>query len=101
MLPPYLRKELGGGAGTSGSYIVIPLADAFRGLFEILALPFQIGGQRFIKRSGRILPMPLGVLLQLRFALGLEWDSVQVWIHRALRLGARNGSVKHRVRFSG
>jgi hypothetical protein len=39
------------------------MADPFDGFLEILAIPFQIGSQRFIECDGRILTTPLSVLI--------------------------------------
>jgi hypothetical protein len=68
MLTAELGEKLSGGARPFGSYIFMAFADTFDGGLEVLALPFEIGGQRLIKGSGRVLTVALGVLLQLRGA---------------------------------
>jgi hypothetical protein len=59
MLLAHLGKEVRRRAGASGFHVVMASADPFDGILEILAIPFQIGSQRFIECDGRILPTPL------------------------------------------
>jgi hypothetical protein len=63
MLPAHLGKELAGRSGTSRFYVFVTLADAFRSLLEVLALPLQISGQSLVEGGGRVLTMSLSVLL--------------------------------------
>ena len=52
--------------------IRVSLLDTFDGFRIVLSVPFECLGKYIIKRSGRILPMPLSIVFQLRLAFWFE-----------------------------
>jgi len=92
MLPAHLGKKVGGGSGASGFYVFVTSPDAFGGFLEVLALPFQIGGQRVVERGGGVLAMALGVLLQLGLAFWLDGHHIHA-VKRKRRESACQGST--------
>ena len=58
------------GAHTTRLEIRIPLADTFHRFPIVLPFPFQGVAQNFVQRSCRVLPVPKGIIIQLRLALG-------------------------------
>jgi hypothetical protein len=89
MLPTHLGKKISSRTGTSGLHVFMTPANALNCFLEVLPLPFQIGGQSFIERDGRILAAPMCIFLELRLALRLE----RYHIHRPSVRGQK-GRVK-------
>ena len=55
MFLAHLGKEVGGGAGASGSHVFMASPDTFNGFLKILPLPFQIGSQSFVECDSGVL----------------------------------------------
>jgi hypothetical protein len=96
MLAAQLGEKFGGGAAASDFYVFVAPANALRRFFGVLALPFEIGGQRVVKGSGRVLAVALCVFFQLGAALGFQGDHVHVDFGALSipRLGAQDRRVK-------
>jgi len=75
----HLGKELGGGRARPPRFrVFIAPADALDSLLIVGAFPFKIRGQRLIKRVGNALPIPLGIVVQLRSPFRSDWYCVHV-----------------------
>ena len=62
MLYAQLFKRRLGGLGAPSLQVLIALPDAFNSFLIVLPLPFQILGQGFIERGGRVPATTLRVL---------------------------------------
>src|SRR3954470_24219676 len=72
MLHAQLFKNVLRRLGASSFEIRVSLTDAFHGFAVIPLFPFECIGQNLVERICRGLPMTPGVVVQLRFAFGLD-----------------------------